>query len=92
MSDQNGMQVQLPDLVTLQLRAQDVVTIIGALHDAGPYKTVFPVVHALETQLMAQQIRPDLNQQAAKAVAAAAAASPPPSAMPTVPEIERISV
>ena len=54
----NDTQVSLPERVTLQLTAQDAVTILGALHDAGPYKTVFPIVRALEQQLVAQAKRP----------------------------------
>lgn len=52
-----GMQVQLPARVTLNLSTQDAITTLGALQDAGPYKTVFPVIRAIETQLMAQQVQ-----------------------------------
>jgi hypothetical protein len=65
----NGMQVQLPDRVTLQLSAQDVVTIIGALHDSGPYKAVMPVVRAVEQQLLSQQIRTPIAPPPAEVVA-----------------------
>jgi hypothetical protein len=51
---QNNQQVSLPDHVVLQLSAQDAMTILGALHDAGPYKTVFPIVRNIEQQLVAQ--------------------------------------
>lgn len=61
----NGMQVQLPDHVTLTLTAQDVVTIIGALHDTGPYKAVMPVVRSVEQQLLSQQIRSQVPEQTA---------------------------
>lgn len=56
MSNQ-GMQVQLPERVTLQLTTQDAITILGALQDAGPYKVVFPVIRTVEQQLMAQQLQ-----------------------------------
>ena len=57
--NQNQQQtLQLPDRVTLGLATQQVATILGALHDAGPYKVVFPIVRDIEQQLMTQQIPP----------------------------------
>ena len=52
----NGTNIQLPEYVQLKLTAQDVVTILGALHDTGPYKTVMPVIRNVEQQLLSQQI------------------------------------
>ncbi len=52
----NGMQVQLPESVTLRLKTQDVITILGALGEYGPHKAVNPVIKNLEQQLLSQQI------------------------------------
>ena len=52
----NGMQVQLPESVTLQLKTQDVITILGALGEYGPHKAVNPVIMNLEQQLLSQQL------------------------------------
>ena len=55
---QDNQQVSLPDHVVLQLQAQDAMTILSALHDAGPYKAVFPIVRLIEQQLVAQANKP----------------------------------
>lgn len=56
MSNQ-GMQVQLPERITLSLSTQDAITILAALQDTGPYKTVNPVIRTIEQQLLAQQLQ-----------------------------------
>jgi hypothetical protein len=58
MNQQQGMQVQLPENVTLHLKTQDVITILGALGEYGPHKAVNPVIKNLEQQLLSQQIYP----------------------------------
>ena len=55
---QNNQQVSLPDRVVLQLSAQEAMTILTALHDAGPYKVVLPIVRLIEQQLVAQANKP----------------------------------
>ena len=52
----SGMQVKLPDTVTVQMSAQQVVIILDALSNHGPYKSVGPVIGAIEQQLLSQQI------------------------------------
>jgi hypothetical protein len=61
MTQNIGTSVQLPERVTLNLTAQDVVTILGALQDTGPYKAVLPVIRAVEQQVLSQQIRPQVS-------------------------------
>ena len=56
MNQQQGMQVQLPENVTLHLKTQDVITILGALGEYGPHKAVNPVIMNLERQLLSQQL------------------------------------
>ena len=56
MKQQQGTQVQLPENVTLRLKTQDVITILGALGEYGPHKAVNPVIKNLEQQLLSQQI------------------------------------
>lgn len=56
MNQQQGMQVQLPENVTLHLKTQDVITILGALGEYGPHKAVNPVIKNLEQQLLSQQL------------------------------------
>lgn len=51
-----GMQIQLPERITLQLSTQEAVTILGALQEFGPYKAVLPVIRNVEQQLLAQQV------------------------------------
>ena len=58
MNQQQGTQVQLPENVTLRLKTQDVITILGALGEYGPHKAVNPVIKNLEQQLLSQQISP----------------------------------
>lgn len=53
----NGMQVQIPDSVTLQLSARDVSIILQALQGHGPFKAVAPVLQVVEFQLLSQQVR-----------------------------------
>ena len=56
MNQEQGMQVQLPENVTLHLKTQDVITILGALGEYGPHKAVNPVIRNLEQQLLSQQL------------------------------------
>ncbi len=56
MNQQQGTQVQLPESVTLRLKTQDVITILGALGEYGPHKAVNPVIRNLEQQLLSQQL------------------------------------
>jgi hypothetical protein len=65
----SGMQVNLPDLVTLQLSGSDVAVILNALQGHGPFKTVFPVLGTIEQQLMSQQLPPPAEPQAAEPIA-----------------------
>ncbi len=58
MNQQQGTQVQLPENVTLRLKTQDVITILGALGEYGPHKAVNPVIKNLEQQLLSQQLAP----------------------------------
>jgi len=53
------MQIRLPDLVTLNLASQEIVTILGALAEYGPYKVILPLVRTIEQQMMAQQLKPE---------------------------------
>lgn len=54
----NQQQVQLPERVTIELSAQDAVTILNALSGTGPYKTVAPIISSVQQQVFAQQIKP----------------------------------
>jgi hypothetical protein len=56
MNQPQGMQVQLPTNVTLQLVTQDVIAILAALGDSGPHKLVNPIIRSIEQQLLAQQL------------------------------------
>ena len=56
MNQQQGMQVQLPENVTLQLSGSDVAVILNALQEHGPFNTVFPVLGTIEQQLLSQQL------------------------------------
>ena len=58
----NGMPINLPERVTLQLSGSDVAVILNALQEHGPFKAVFPVLGTIEQQLLSQQIP---NQPAA---------------------------
>ena len=53
------MQVRLPDEVTLTLAPNDVITIIGALQEYGPYKVIFPIIRKIERQLLSQEVKGD---------------------------------
>ena len=74
---QNNQQVSLPDRVVLQLSAQEAMTILTALHDAGPYKVVLPIVRLIEQQLVAQANKP---QYSGPTPGAPAPFLPPPAA------------
>jgi len=50
-------QIMLPERVTLQLSGQDVVVILGALGEYGPYKAVLPVIRIIEQQMLSQQVK-----------------------------------
>ena len=63
----NGMPINLPERVTLQLSFSDVAVILNALQGHGPFKAVFPVLGTIEQQLLGQQIS---NQRAAELQAA----------------------
>jgi hypothetical protein len=67
----NGMQVNIPDVVSLQLTARDVSTILEALQGHGPFKVVVPVLQSIEQQLLSQQVR---------------AAAPPAAPLPSLVE------
>jgi hypothetical protein len=54
----NGMQVNIPDKVSLGLTARDVATILEALQGHGPFKVVVPVLQSIEQQLLSQQVPP----------------------------------
>jgi hypothetical protein len=56
MSQPQGMQVQLPPNLTLQLVVQDVIAILAALGDSGPHKLMNPIIRSIEQQLLAQQL------------------------------------
>jgi hypothetical protein len=56
MNQPQGMQVQLPTNLTLQLVVQDVIAILAALGDSGPHKLVNPIIRNIEQQLLAQQL------------------------------------
>ncbi len=51
------VQVQLPERVTINLSAQEAVTILNALSETGPYKTVAPLIASVQQQVFSQQIR-----------------------------------
>lgn len=51
----NGMPINLPERVTLQLPGADVATILNALQDI-PFKKAFPLLGAIEQQLLSQQL------------------------------------
>ncbi len=72
MNQQQGTQVQLPENVTLRLKTQDVITILGALGEYGPHKAVNPVIKNLEQQLLSQQLAPPPPLAAVPAKAAVA--------------------
>ena len=55
------MQVRLPDEVTLTLTPNEVITIMGALQEYGPYKAIFPIVRKIEQQLLSQQLKPEFK-------------------------------
>jgi hypothetical protein len=63
----SGMRVNLPDLVTLQLPGSDVATILNALQDI-PFKKAFPLLGAIEQQLLSQQLpkQPAADSQVAE--------------------------
>jgi hypothetical protein len=63
----SGMQVNLPDLVTLQLPGADVATILNALQEL-PFKKAFPLLGVIEQQLLSQQLpkQPAADSQAAE--------------------------
>lgn len=88
MSEQAQMQIMLPERATLQLASAEIVTILGALSE-GPHKTVSPIIRTIEQQLLSQQIRPNLNQEAAKAIAAAA--NDVPVEVPAAPAVEEVA-
>ena len=52
----NGMPINLPERVTLQLSGSDVAVILNALQGHGPFKAVFPVLGTIEQQLLSQQV------------------------------------
>lgn len=79
MNQQQGMQVQLPENVTLHLKTQDVITILGALGEYGPHKAVNPVIMNLEQQLLSQQIKPKYQ-------------GPPPGAPTPPPPVDNAHV
>lgn len=54
----NQNQIQLPERVVIHLAAVEVVVILQALSNHGPYKDVFPIVRSLEQQMIAQQLKP----------------------------------
>lgn len=56
MNQPQGMEVQLPTNLTLQLAVQDVIAILAALGDSGPHKLVNPIIRNIEQQLLAQQL------------------------------------
>ncbi len=53
------MQVRLPDEVKLTLAPNEVITIMGALQEYGPYKVIFALVRKIEQQLLSQQLKGD---------------------------------
>ncbi len=53
------MQVRLPDEVKLTLAPTEVITIMGALQEYGPYKVILPIIRKIEQQLLSQQLKPD---------------------------------
>lgn len=56
--------LQLPDVVSLSLSAQDAVTILGVLQSSdGPYKAVSSIVNSVQQQLMAQAKKPPSEQK-----------------------------
>ncbi len=59
--NQQQMQVRLPDAVTLALTPGDVVAIISALQEYGPYKVIFPVIRKIEQQLLSQQLKSEFK-------------------------------
>ena len=51
----NGMPINLPERVTLQLSGSDVAVILNALQEL-PFKKAFPLLGAIEQQLLSQQV------------------------------------